>query len=64
MMDKRIESYKEIVESLWMNEDWSETDFGLRVGGDVLDRVAKEVSKKVKEPFDSVRSAIEEAVQS
>ena len=47
-----------------MNEDWSETDFGLRVGGDVLDRVAKEVSKKVKEPFDSVRSAIEEAVQS
>jgi hypothetical protein len=58
-----LSSLKEIVESLWMNEDWSKTNFGLGVSGDALKRVAHEVSLQVGIPTDSVSLAIEEKLR-
>lgn len=53
-----LSSLKEIVESLGMNEVWSEMDFGLEVTGDVLKRVAQEVSLQNEMPVDEVCLAI------
>jgi hypothetical protein len=58
-----LSSLQEIVESLWLDEDWSQTNFGLGASPVVLDQVAKEVSLKVNLPENQIREAIQNKIK-
>ena len=50
---------KEIVENLWMNEDWSQTNFGLGTSPEVLESVARQVAERINAPTDQVSAALQ-----